>query len=154
MRKFGRPYEIIFVDDGSKDKTLQVLKQLHSKDRSVRIIVFRRNFGQTAALDAGFKNARGKIIVAMDADLQNDPQDIPRLVKKLGEGYDCVSGWRHKRKDGFSKKIFSLFAGFLRRIIVKDTVHDSGCTLKAYRKECFEGMTLFGEMHRYIPLVL
>ncbi|MBC8500872.1 MAG: glycosyltransferase family 2 protein [Nanoarchaeota archaeon] len=154
LKRIGKPYEIIFVDDGSRDGTLESLKRIHEKDKLVKIIVFRRNFGQTAALDAGFKNAEGKIIVATDADLQNNPEDIPRLLAKMKDGYDCVSGWRYKRKDSFSKKIFSLIAGFIRKMIVDDKVHDSGCTLKAYKRECFEGLTLFGEMHRFIPLIL
>ncbi len=154
MRKTGKPYEILFIDDGSRDRTLSVLKAINRKDKSARVIVFRRNFGQTAALDAGFKNAKGKIIVAMDADLQNDPEDIPRLISKLSEGYDCVSGWRFNRKDGFSKRIFSFFANIIRRSLTKEDIHDSGCTLKAYRRECFDGLTLFGEMHRFIPALL
>ncbi|NQU98264.1 glycosyltransferase family 2 protein [Candidatus Woesearchaeota archaeon] len=154
LRSIGKSYEIIFVDDGSRDRTLSILEKIREKDKLVKIIVFRRNFGQTAALDAGFKNAKGGIIIATDADLQNDPQDIPRLIAKLNEGFDCVSGWRFKRKDSILKKLFSLIAGVIRRSIAKDTVHDSGCTLKAYRKECFDDITLFGEMHRFIPLIL
>ena len=154
MTSMKKPYEIIFIDDGSRDRTLPNLKSIKEKDSHVKIIVFRSNFGQTAALDAGFKNAKGKVLFAMDADLQNDPKDIPRLLKKLNEGYDCVSGWRFDRKDSFSKKIVSVFANILRKYLTKDNIHDSGCTLKAYRKECFNDLTLFGEMHRYIPALL
>ncbi len=145
-------YEIIFVNDGSRDKTLQNLKLI--QDPHLKIISFRRNFGQTAAMDAGFKAAKGKVLIPMDSDLQNDPVDIPRLVAKLDEGYDVVSGWRKYRKDTFSKRFISRGANFLRKVLIQDNIHDSGCTLKAYRKECFENLTLYGEMHRFIPALL
>jgi glycosyltransferase involved in cell wall biosynthesis len=148
------PYEIIFIDDGSSDRTYEKLKLLNKKDNNVRIIKFRKNFGQTAAMDAGFKSAKGEIIIPMDADLQNDPKDIPRLVKKLDEGYDVVSGWRKNRKDTFFKKFVSRGADKLRKILLHDKIHDSGCTLKAYRKECFKDVNLYGEMHRFIPAIL
>ena len=148
-------YEIIFIDDGSSDKTFSELLKIHELDKNVKTIKFRANAGQTAALDAGFKSAEGDIIIAMDADLQNDPHDIPRLIKKLQESnLDCVSGWRFNRKDTFSKKIFSKFANILRKSLTKEKIHDSGCTLKAYRKECFEDLNLYGEMHRFIPALL
>ena len=148
------PYEIIFVDDGSTDTTYQELLKLHEKDPRVAILKFRRNFGQTAAMDAGIKHAHGNILVTLDADLQNDPADIPKLVAKLNEGYDCVSGWRWNRKDPFSKKLFSRIANLIRNRIVQETLHDSGCSLKAYKKECFDNLTLYGEMHRFIPTLL
>ncbi len=145
-------YEIIFVDDGSKDKTFQNLCRI--KDTHVKIIRFRRNFGQTAAMDAGFKAAKGKIIISMDGDLQNDPEDIPRLIAKLKEGYDVVCGWRKDRKDSLLKHIISRGANVLRKVIINDHIHDSGCSLKAYKKECFDDLDLYGEMHRFIPALL
>lgn len=154
LKKINKSYEIIFVDDGSKDKTFQKLSDLNKKDKNVKIIKFRKNFGQTAAMDAGFKAAKGDIIIAMDADLQNDPKDIPLLLNKIKEGYDVVSGWRKDRKDSFSKKIVSRCADLLRKIIFNDRIHDSGCTLKAYKKECFKDLNLYGEMHRFIPAIL
>jgi len=147
-------YEIIFIDDGSKDGSFPAMVELRKSDSRVKIIKFRKNFGQTAAMMAGFREARGEIIVAMDSDLQNDPQDIPRLIAKLDEGYDVVSGWRWKRRDTLSKKLFSLFANKFRRWLTGERIHDSGCSLKAYRKECFENLQLHGEMHRYIPALL
>ncbi len=150
MIKLGEPYEIIFVDDGSRDKTFERLNSLSP----IKIIRFRKNFGQTAALDAGFKAAKGEIFITMDGDRQNDPTDIPNLLKKIAEGLDVVSGWRYNRKDTSSKKFISRGADFLRKFFINDGIHDSGCTLKAYRRECFEDLTLFGEMHRFIPGVL
>lgn len=148
--KVGRPFEIIFVDDGSKDGTLAAAKALSP----LTLIAFRKNYGQTAAFDAGFKAAKGEIIVTMDGDLQNDPADIPLLLEKLSEGYDVVSGWRVKRQDPWSKKIPSRIANLLRKILIQDTIHDSGCSLKAYKRECFQNVDLFGEMHRFIPAIL
>lgn len=149
-RALGKPFEIIFVDDGSRDKTVAECHGLSP----LNLIVFRRNFGQTAAFDAGFKAAQGEVIVTMDGDLQNDPADIPLLLAKIDEGYDVVSGWRLHRKDSLSKRIFSRGANLLRKVLVKDGIHDSGCSLKAFRKECFDDMDLFGEMHRFIPALL
>ncbi len=148
------PYEIVFVEDGSSDQTFQKLKELNNKDKNVRVVKFAKNYGQTAAMDAGFKNTSGDIVIAMDADLQNDPKDIPRLVAKLNEGYDCVSGWRANRKDKFSKKLFSRFANLLRKILINDNIHDSGCSLKAYKKECLKDLNLYSDMHRFIPALL
>lgn len=151
MRQLGRPFEVIIVDDGSHDETLSVLKTLHP----VRIIVFRKNFGQTAALDAGIKSARGEYIVTLDGDGQNDPAEIPRLVETLeSRNLDIVSGWRKDRKDSLSKKHASRAAAFLRKFLINDGIHDSGCTLKIYRKECFDHVDLYGEMHRFIPALL
>ncbi len=154
LDKFKKKYEIIFIDDGSRDRTFEVLSSLRKKDNSVKIIRFRRNFGQTASWDVGFKNASGEYIITMDADLQNDPADIPLLFDKLKEGYDVVSGWRVDRKDSFSKKIFSIFANYLRRKLTKEKIHDAGCSLKLYKKECLEDLHLYGEMHRYITTLL
>ena len=154
LSKITKNYEIIFVDDGSKDKSPFILENLAKEEKSLRVITFNKNFGQTAALDAGFKAAKGEIVIPMDGDLQNDPQDIPRLIKKLEEGYDVVSGWRFNRRDSLSKKFMSKGADFLRKVLFKDSIHDSGCTLKAYRKKCLEGLNLYGEMHRFIPALL
>lgn len=142
--------EIIFVDDGSSDSTVEKLKNL----TPIKIVVFRRNFGQTAAMDAGIKTATGEVIVTMDGDGQNDPADIPRLLDKLEKGFDVVSGWRKNRKDPWSKKILSRGADKLRKILINDRINDSGCSLKAYKKECFENVDLYGEMHRFIPAIL
>ncbi len=150
LQKMGNPYEIIFVDDGSRDKTLVEAKQC----TPVKLIVFRKNFGQTAAFDAGIKAATNDIIVTLDGDLQNDPDDIPLLIGKINEGYDVVSGWRYKRQDPWSKKIPSRIANLLRKVLIHDNIHDSGCSLKAYRRECFKDIDLFGEMHRFIPAIL
>jgi len=145
-------YEMLFVDDGSTDSSFSVLKKLHEKDPRVRVIRFRRNFGQTAALSAGFENSRGEIIVAMDADLQNNPADIPRMVHKLNEGYDMVSGWRKKRHDNtLRRKLPSMIANRLIACITKVRLHDFGCTLKVYRRKLISETRLYGEMHRFIP---
>jgi glycosyltransferase involved in cell wall biosynthesis len=154
MKSMKMQYEMIFVDDGSKDKTYEKLDKLAKKDSNVRIIKFRKNFGQSAAWDAGFKHSNGKYIITMDADLQNDPEDIPNLIKKLEEGYDVVSGWRHNRKDTIPKRFFSWVSRLLRKVVIDDKIHDSGCSLKIYKKECFEGLDLHGEMHRYITEIL
>lgn len=151
MRDLDKSYEIIFVNDGSSDETKEKCLLLHP----LKLIDFRRNFGQTAALDAGIKEAKGDIIITMDGDLQNDPHDIPRLLSKLRkEELDVVSGWRKKRKDPFSKKFVSRGADILRKYLINDGIHDSGCTLKAYKRECFENINLMGEMHRFIPATL
>ena len=146
----GKPFEIIFVDDGSKDGTVKNCEGLSP----LTLIKFRKNFGQTASFDAGIKQSKGEIIVMMDGDLQNDPADIKLLLAKIGEGFDVVAGWRWKRKDSLSKKFFSRGANILRKILIQDQIHDSGCSLKAYRRTCFEDMDLFGEMHRFIPALL
>ncbi len=146
------PYEIIFVDDGSTDDSFKILKGFHETDERVRVIRFRRNFGQTAALSAGFFHSRGRIVVALDADLQNDPADIPMLVDKLNEGYDVVSGWRKKRHDkALTRLLPSRIANGLISTITGVQLHDYGCTLKAYRREVLAETRLYGEMHRFIP---
>jgi len=152
LAKSGMEYEIIAVDDGSTDGSFEVLKRLHQQDPRLKAIRFRRNFGQTAAISAGFHHAKGDIIITMDSDLQNDPGDIPRLLDKMKEGYDVVSGWRADRKDKLlSRRLPSILAN---KLIVKMTgvkIHDFGCTLKAYRKEVTDNINLYGEMHRFIP---
>lgn len=142
--------EIIFIEDGSSDKTGEEIRKLHP----LKAIFFRKNFGQTAGMDAGIKAAKGDIIIPMDGDLQNDPADIPKLLDKMDEGFDVVSGWRKNRIDPFSKKFLSRGADKLRRFLINDEIHDSGCTLKAYKRECLEGVDLFGEMHRFIPAIV
>lgn len=155
MAEVGRRYEIIFVDDGSTDRSFAILKNIADVDTRVKVIKFRKNFGQTAAIMAGFDHARGDVIVTMDADLQNDPADIPRLLDKMREGYDVVSGWRADRKDPlFTKKIPSLLSNFLARKLTGVNVHDLGCTLKAYSRESVENIELYGEMHRYVPVLV
>ena len=145
-------YEIIFVDDGSSDNSFNVLANLQKEDARIVVIRFRKNFGQTAALSAGFTHARGKIIVAIDADLQNDPADIPKMIARLNEGFDVVSGWRKKRHDNAITRLLpSKIANRLISRITGVKLHDYGCTLKAYRREVLEGTKLYGEMHRFIP---
>ncbi len=152
MRQQHINYEIIYVDDGSKDNTFKRLQQISENDLSAKVVKLRRNFGQTAAISAGYAHSTGSILVFMDGDLQNDPIDIPRLLATLDEGYDVVSGWRKNRQDAkISRKLPSLIAN---RIISKVTgtyLHDYGCTLKAYRREVFQHIRLYGEMHRFMP---
>jgi glycosyltransferase involved in cell wall biosynthesis len=145
-------YEIILVDDGSVDGSFCALKAIAAQDQRVKVIRFRRNFGQTAAMSAGFDVAAGEIIIPMDGDLQNDPADILRLIEKLDEGFDVVSGWRSDRKDTFiTRKIPSIFANALISWLTGVHLHDYGCTLKAYRREVLDGINLYGEMHRFVP---
>ncbi|MBN3037810.1 MAG: glycosyltransferase family 2 protein [Candidatus Omnitrophica bacterium] len=147
-----RSYEIIFVDDGSGDNSLKILKDIASGERAVRIISFTRNYGQTAALAAGFEHAQGDILVTMDADLQQDPADIPRLLQKMEQGYDIVSGWRKDRKDAFlTRRMPSQIANWLISKITAVNLHDYGCTLKVYKKKAIEHIYLHGEMHRFLP---
>ena len=153
LEGLGETYEIVFVDDGSRDQSMAILRDFAGRDKRVRVVGFRRNFGQTAALDAGFKHATGDVLIPMDADLQNDPKDIPRLLAKMREGYDVVSGWRKERKDAFLTRI--LPSRIANRIISRITgvrLHDYGCTLTAYRREIMRDVHLYGEMHRFIPV--
>ncbi len=146
------PYEIIFVDDGSSDRTSEVLEDVHRTDNQVVVVLLRKNYGQTAAMAAGFRAARGKVVVSMDGDLQNDPADIPRLLSKLDEGYDVVCGWRKERKDKFiSRRIPSVIANWLIGKLTGVPIHDNGCSLKAYRAEVIKRVALYSELHRFIP---
>lgn len=145
-------YELILVDDGSSDRSFLLLKELAVEDSRVKVIRFRRNFGQTAAMAAGFDAATGRVVVPMDGDLQNDPTDIPRLLAKIDEGYDVVSGWRKDRQDTFiNRKLPSIIANGLISSFTGVHLHDYGCTLKAYRREVLDGINLYGEMHRFVP---
>jgi glycosyltransferase involved in cell wall biosynthesis len=147
-------WELILVDDGSRDKSFNVLKELAAMDpEHIRVVVFRRNFGQTAAIAAGIDHATGEIVILLDADLQNDPADIPMLLAKLDEGYDVVSGWRKDRKDTFiTRTLPSNMANWLISTVTGVHLHDYGCTLKAYRRDVITGFRLYGEMHRFIPV--
>lgn len=152
LQQTGLNFEIICIDDGSIDNSFTLLKEISLVDRRLRVIRFRRNFGQTAAMAAGFEAARGAVIVPMDGDLQNDPADIPRLLEKMAEGYDVVSGWRKDRQDAFINRILpSRIANSLISRMTNVYLHDYGCTLKAYRREVLEGIGLYGEMHRFVP---
>jgi dolichol-phosphate mannosyltransferase len=153
LEQLGRTYEVIYVDDGSSDCTLAKLRQFALSDRRVRVIALRRNYGQTAAMSAGIDFARGRILILMDADLQNDPVDIRRLIEKLDEGYDVVSGWRKDRKDAWlTRRLPSTIANRLISAISGVELHDYGCTLKAYRRDVLADVKLYGEMHRFIPV--
>ena len=145
-------YEVIYVDDGSSDNSFQQLSKLAASDPRVRVVKLRRNYGQTAAISAGVHHSAGEVLIFMDGDLQNDPVDIPRLLKKLDEGYDVVSGWRKHRQDArLSRKLPSRIANRLISRVSGTYLHDYGCTLKAYRREVFQHVRLYGEMHRFIP---
>ncbi|MDY6935496.1 MAG: glycosyltransferase family 2 protein [Spirochaetota bacterium] len=146
-------YEIIFVDDGSTDNSFGVIKEISKNDSRVKALCFRKNFGQTAAMAAGIEYSKGDVIVTMDSDLQNDAKDIKRLLKKINEGYDVVSGWRRERKDGLLyRRIPSIIANWLISKISGVKLHDLGCSLKAYRREVLQYVKLYGEMHRFIPI--
>lgn len=152
LRKMGQPFEIIYVDDGSSDETFALLQKICSQYDNVRTIRLRRNFGQSAAMSAGFDHARGEIIVAMDGDMQNDPADIPRMLSKIDEGYDVVNGWRKERKDRlFSRRIPSVIANWIIGLTTGVKLHDYGCSLKAYRADVIKNIPLYGGLHRFIP---
>lgn len=153
LKELKVEYEIIFINDGSFDKSGEVLLEFAKKNKKLKVIEFTRNFGQTAAIQAGIKLSSGKVIVLIDSDLQNDPEDIKKLLLKIAEGYDVVSGWRKKRKDPFlTRTLPSLVANKLISLIVGLNLHDYGCTLKAYRREVLDNFTLYGEMHRLVPV--
>ncbi len=151
LETLGGSYEVIFVDDGSYDNSFSILEKLHHEDSNVKVIQFRKNFGKAAALSAGFTQAGGKVIVTMDADLQDDPREIPNFIQKLDEGYDLVSGWRSKRQDPFSKIFFSRLFNYLTAILTGLRIHDFNCGFKSYRKEVVKDLSLYGELHRYVP---
>lgn len=150
MVKLGPPWELLCIDDGSTDDTLAILKELKASKPYLRILAFDKNYGQSSAFDAGFRSAKGRFIITMDGDRQNDPHDIPRLLALI-ENADLVCGWRHQRKDPWSKKITSRLANYVRKRLCKDNVHDTGCSLKVYRKSCFDKIKLYHGMHRFLP---
>ncbi len=152
--KLNKTYEILFVNDGSADNTFENIYQLRQKDDRVRLISFKRNFGQSAAIQAGFDNSKGDIIITMDGDMQNDSNDIYKLLEGMNKGYDVVCGWRYNRKDDFLKKFFSKISNCIRKTFLNETLHDSGCTLRAYKRETVGEIKLYGEMHRYISSLL
>lgn len=151
---YGRPYEIVVVDDGSTDDTFAQLEALQARDPRLRVIRFRRNFGQTAAFAAGFKHARGRLVVTSDGDLQNDPRDIPAMVALIEQGHDIVCGWRKDRKDTFvTRRVPSMLANRLISFATGVSLHDYGCSLKVFRSEVVKPMRLYGEMHRFMPAI-
>lgn len=152
MDSIGEPYEMVFVDDGSKDNTYKVLSDIYEHDRRVNVVRLRRNFGQTPALKAGFDFARGEIVISMDGDLQHDPEEIPRFLEKIEEGYDLVSGWRHERRDHWlMRRLPSRAANWMMAKLSGIELHDFGTTFKAYRREILQEIQLYGELHRFIP---
>ena len=152
MDGLGSPYELVFVDDGSRDNTFKVLSDIYEHDRRVNLVRLRRNFGQTAGLKAGFDFARGDIIISMDGDLQHDPEEIPRFIAKIEEGYDLVSGWRHERRDHWlMRQVPSRAANWMMAKLSGIELHDFGTTFKAYRREIIQEIPLYGELHRFIP---
>jgi glycosyltransferase involved in cell wall biosynthesis len=154
LDKLGRSFEVIFIDDGSTDESWRILQSFQQREARVKIIRLRKNFGQTAALAAGFDYARGDVIISLDADLQNDPKDIPLLIDRIEDGYDIVSGWRKSRKDRFfSRRLPSIIANRLISRLTGVRLHDYGCTLKAFRREVIKNVKLYGELHRFIPAI-
>ena len=153
LEEYGQPFEVVFVADGSTDGTADVLRQIAGTDSRIRVLRLRRNAGQTAALHAGFQAARGAVVVTMDADLQNDPHDIPKLLAAL-PGQDAVCGWRVDRHDPWTKRLASKIANRVRDRFTRDGVHDTGCTLKAFRREAIQGLHLYRGMHRFFPALL
>ena len=145
-------YEVLYIDDGSRDGSTERLGQFASRDAHVRVVSFRRNFGQTAAVQAGIDNSRGEILIFMDGDMQNDPHDIPRLLEKLDEGNDVVSGWRKDRQDDAMRVVPSKIANWIIARVTGVPLHDFGCTLKAYQRDVIQDVKLYGEMHRFIPV--
>jgi len=150
LNKIKKSYEIIFVDDGSNDNSFKVIKKLSEKDKNIMIIQFQKNFGKSAALSSGFKIAKGSLIITMDGDLQDDPDEIPRFLEEI-KNYDLVVGWKYKRKDPLSKRFFSLLFNTLVRLLIKLNIHDSNCGFKIYKKKVIDNINLYGELHRYIP---
>jgi len=153
LQSLGTSYEMIFVDDGSTDGSRALLKRMIAQDPQIRLLGFRRNCGETAAGAAGLKEARGKIVITMDADLQDDPTEIPSLIKRLNDGYDLVSGWKKVRRDPITKTIPSRFFNFITRLLTGIRIHDFNCGLKAYRKDVVKSVKVYGELHRYIPVL-
>jgi len=153
LKQINILFEVILVDDGSKDNSLKIIKEICKTDNRFKYISFRKNYGKSAALQMGFKEATGDVVITMDADLQDDPNEIINLLKKLEEGYDLVSGWKKKRNDPFIKKISSKFFNFITRLMTGIKIHDFNCGLKAYRKEVVDNIHVYGELHRYMPVL-
>lgn len=153
MKSLNKNYDIWFIDDGSRDGTLKEIKAIAAKDKKVKYISFRRNFGKAAALSAGFEHAEGDIIITMDGDLQDEPAEIPKFIAKIEEGYDLVNGWKFKRKDPITKTVPSKFFNWLTSKLIGLNLHDFNCGFKAYRKEVVKEITLYGDLHRYIPAI-
>lgn len=153
LRQVEIGWEVLFVDDGSTDNSLQIIKEITRIDRRFRYFSFKKNYGKSAALNVGFKNVTGDVVITMDADLQDDPNEIPSLLKKLDEGFDVVSGWKKKRQDPFIKKFSSKFFNFVTGILSGLKLHDFNCGLKAYRREATENIKVYGELHRYMPVL-
>lgn len=153
MKSLKKEYEVVFVDDGSKDGSVELIRALKKGNPRLRLIQFGHNYGQTAAFAAGFEKARGETIITMDADLQNSPDDIPLLLDSMKE-YDVVCGWRYKRNDPWIKKISSKIANAIRNLLSDETIADTGCSLKAFRRECFKSIKLYNGMHRFFPTLM
>jgi len=153
LRRMNIRYEILFIDDGSTDRSFQVLRDLKRNDRHIKIVRFRRNYGKSAALAVGFDKAQGNIVITLDADLQDDPAEIPSLKKQIEDGYDLVSGWKKKRKDPLSKTIPSRFFNTITSVLTGIKIHDFNCGLKAYRRDVVKNVKVYGELHRYVPVL-
>lgn len=153
LNRMNIRYELLFIDDGSTDRSFQVLRDLKRMDRHIKIVRFRRNYGKSAALAVGFEKAQGNIVVTMDADLQDDPAEIPALRRKLDEGYDLISGWKKVRHDPITKTLPSRFFNFITRLMTGIKIHDFNCGLKAYRRDVIKTVKVYGELHRYIPVL-
>ena len=153
LQSINKKFEIVFIDDGSTDNSIDVLKSLKTKHPEIHIIQFNRNFGKSAALSEGFKTATGDIVITMDADLQDDPAEIPRLIAEIEKGNDLVSGWKQKRNDPITKTIPSKFFNFFTRRLTGIKIHDFNCGLKAYRREVIKAIPVYGELHRYLPVL-
>lgn len=154
LNSLPEEHEVLFIDDGSTDRSIELLEKIQAVDDTVTVVTFRKNFGQTAAMAAGFDYALGDVIITLDGDLQNDPKDIPMMLDKIREGYDVVTGWRHDRQDAFiNRKLPSIIANKLISITTGVSLHDYGCTLKAFRREVIKCVKLYGEMHRFIPAI-
>lgn len=153
LSSYGEALELLFIDDGSRDGSMEVLTELHQRDRRVRVFQFRRNYGKSAALAQGFKEAHGEILITLDADLQDDPYEIPKLIDKLSEGFDLVSGWKRDRKDRFVKRVTSKFFNRITCWFTGLRLHDINCGLKAYRREVTDTMRVYGQLHRFLPVL-
>ncbi len=153
IKPLNTAYEVIFIDDGSTDRSLEVIKEICRTDRRFKYISFRKNYGKSAGLQVGFQNVTGDVVITMDADLQDDPNEIPNLIAKLAEGFDLCSGWKKVRHDPFIKKYSSRFFNFVTKVMSGIKIHDFNCGLKAYRKEVVENLKVYGELHRYIPVL-